>query len=437
MRQRLVLLIVFLLVIAILAGLNAASHRQKEKTPDSEFSPNRSSFNSGPTGTQAWFSLLAETGRPAVRWQEPPSALLTAGDKAPQIFVLVGGLRREFKEEDATSLLRWVADGGRLVVIDRAPPEQLSVSTTEWQISVDEPQLPAIFSVDPGDRSQMTAETAAVKAAQPSVFTQSVNALQPSRFAASIRIRREAAGDEAGEYDTDAAGKTAPVVHFPLGDAGLVAEAPFGNGQIVFVGDPYLVSNGGIALADNAQLAVNLVNMKDATIAFDEYHHGYGADNNRFLQFFAGTPMVAIFLQGVLFAGLVLYSRSRRFARPVPEPEPDRLSKLEYVSAMAELQRRTRAYDLAMENIYTPSRVRMCRSLGLDPSNTSPGEIARLAAERTGANSQSIETTLFKCEEIIRGEPTSQRESTQLIAELRRLEQKLGTNRRATPNNAG
>lgn len=434
MRQRLVLLIVFLLVIAVLAGLNAASHRQKEKTPDSEFSPNRSSFNSGPTGTQAWFSLLAETGRPAVRWQEPPSALLTAGDNGPKIFVLVGGLRREFTEEDATSLLRWVSNGGRLVVVDRAPPEQLSVSTTEWQISVDEPQLPVIFSVDPADRSQMTADTVAVRAAQPSVITQSVNALQPSRFAASIRIRRESAGD-AGEDEANAADKTAPVVHFPLGDAGLVTEAPFGNGHIVFVADPYLVSNGGIALADNAQMAVNIVSMKDATIAFDEYHHGYGADNNRFLQFFAGTPMVAIFLQGVLLAGLVLYSRSRRFARPVPEPEPDRLSKLEYVSAMAELQRRTRAYDLAMENIYLPARVRICRVLGLDPLNASPGEIARLAAERDG-NSSSIETTLFKCEEIIRGEPTSQRESTHLIAELRDLEQKLGTSRRATPNNA-
>ncbi len=434
MRQRLVLLIVFLLVIAVLAGLNAASHRQKEKTPDSEFSPNRSSFNSGPTGTQAWFSLLAETGRPAVRWQEPPSALLTAGDNGPKIFVLVGGLRREFTEEDATSLLRWVSNGGRLVVVDRAPPEQLSVSTTEWQISVDEPQLPVIFSVDPADRSQMTADTAAVRAAQPSVITQSVNALQPSRFAASIRIRRESAGD-AGEDEANAADKTAPVVHFPLGDAGLVTEAPFGNGHIVFVADPYLVSNGGIALADNAQMAVNIVSMKDATIAFDEYHHGYGADNNRFLQFFAGTPMVAIFLQGVLLAGLVLYSRSRRFARPVPEPEPDRLSKLEYVSAMAELQRRTRAYDLAMENIYLPARVRICRVLGLDPLNASPGEIARLAAERDG-NSSSIETMLFKCEEIIRGEPTSQRESTHLVAELRDLEQKLGTSRRATPNNA-
>ena len=93
-----------------------------------------------------------------------------------------------------------------------------------------------------------------------------------------------------------------PVVHFASGDRNLVVEAPYGNGEIVFVADPFMISNSGIALVDNAQMAINIVTAGDGIIAFDEYHQGYGIDNNRFLQFFAGTPVVAIFLQAVTAA---------------------------------------------------------------------------------------------------------------------------------------
>lgn len=433
MKQRLLLLLVFLLLIAALAGLNAASYQQKEKTPDSELSPNRSTFNSGPTGTQAWFSLLTETGRKAVRWQESPAALITGAGEKPQVFVLVGSLRREFTDADAEPLLRWVAEGGRLVVIDRAPPEKIATTTANWRITLDEPQLPAIFSADPSDQTVMTADTPASRPAQPSVLTDGLNAVQPSRFAASILMDRYAGEANATGHDgTEPAAEPsqiAPTVHFPLRDEGLVVDAPFGSGRIIFVSDPYIVSNGGIALADNAQLAINLIS-GGGVIAFDEYHHGYGTDNNRFVQFFAGTPVIAIFMQAALLVGLVFFSQSRRFARPVPEPAPDRLSKLEYVEAMAELQRRTRAYDLAIENIYSEARRRICRSLGLDTMTAKPAEIAALAAERTSHSADAIETTLFKCEEIIRGEPTNKAEVLDLVAELRSLEESLGILRR-------
>ena len=146
---------------------------------------------------------------------------------------------------------------------------------------------------------------------------------------------------------------SAPVVHLTAENRNLLVDVPYGAGQIVFLSDPYIVANGGINLVDNAQLAINIVASRDGIIAFDEYHQGYGANENRFLQFFAGTPVVPIFLQTALLIALIFFSQSRRFARAVPEPEPNRLSKLEYVSAMAELQQRTKGYDLAIENIYT------------------------------------------------------------------------------------
>lgn len=435
MKQKLFIFVFLILLVGLLAALNAASYVQKQKTEDNEGAPNRSTFNAGSTGTQAFYALLFETGRKVTRWQEPPAALLTSKKNKPSVFVVTGSLRRPFEPGEIEPLLRWVSGGGRLVVIDREPPEELITTTANWKLSL----MPSgnetdIFTVDPADQKQMIGNVAAVKPVQPTLFTKNVIAVQPSKFASSVGFERFSDSDESGAAHTpistvESPSQTAPLVHFASGDRNLVVEAPYGNGKIVFVADPYMISNSGIALVDNAQMAINTVATGDGIIAFDEYHQGYGTDNNRFLQFFAGTPVVAIFLQAVILVGFIFYSQSRRFARAVPEPEPDRLSKLEYVAAMAELQQRTRAFDLAIENIYTDFRRRVARLLGLDGLTAKSVEIAKAIAERTGLDLSKTEETLFKCEDIIRGEPTNKKEVVSLIAALRDLEIKLGIKR--------
>ncbi len=431
MKQKIFILGFLVLLVAVLAGLNAASYTQKETVPDSEVAPNRSTFNSGATGTQAYFSLLSETGRKATRWQQPPAALLTAAANArPAVFVITGNIKRAFSEPDTVQLLRWVSEGGRLVVIDREPPDGLAVTTSSWKVEFENEARFDVFDVDPSDQTKMTAGTPAIKPVQPGIFSSSVNAVQPSRLASTVNIERIAPGkDERIPSTVESPTDSAPLIHFATADKNLVVEAPFGSGKIVFVTDPYIVSNSGIAIADNAQLAINLVATNGGIVAFDEYHQGYGIDNNRFIQFFAGTPVVAIFLQAAVLIGFVFYSQSRRFARPVPEAEPDRLSKLEYVAAMAELQSRTRAYDLAVENIYNEFRRRAARLFGLEIHQATSRELALRIAERVGLDRVQTETTLFKCEDIIRGEPTNKKQVVTLTGELREIETKLGLTR--------
>jgi len=431
LKQKIFILGFLILLVSVLAGLNAASYTQKEKTPDSEVSPNRSTFNTGATGTQAYFSLLSETGRKATRWQQPPAALLTASANArPAVFVITGNIKRAFSEPDTVQLLRWVSEGGRLVVIDREPPVGLAVTTASWKLEFENEARFDIFDVDPSDQTKMTADTPAIKPVQPGIFSNSVNAVQPSRLASTVNIERIAPGkDERKPSTIESPTDSAPLIHFASADKNLVVEAPFGSGKIVFVTDPYIVSNAGIAIADNAQLGINLVSTSGGIIAFDEYHQGYGIDNNRFIQFFSGTPVVAIFVQAVVLIGFIFYSQSRRFARPVPEAEPDRLSKLEYVAAMAELQSRTRAYDLAVENIYNEFRRRAARLFGLEIQQATSRELAIRIAERAGIDRIQTEATLFKCEEIIRGEPTNKKQVVMLTGELREIERKLGLTR--------
>jgi hypothetical protein len=96
---------------------------------------------------------------------------------------------------------------------------------------------------------------------------------------------------------------------------------------------------------------------------------------------------------------------------------------------MAELQQRTRAFDLAIENIYTDFRRRAARLVGADNYTTPHTNLARLIAERARLNATETENLLFKCEEIIRGEPTSKREVLDLTGRVREVEEKLGLKR--------
>jgi len=465
MKQRLLVLLLGIGLVAVLVILNALTYVQKQKENDSELYPNRSTFNPGTTGTQAFFTLLSETGRKPVRWQEAPDGL-SFGRNKPSVFVLTGNLRRDVSDKDVASLLAWVSNGGRLIVIDRDPPQELCKTTGNWRIKVSSDPAVELLSVDPSDQKQMTTSTEAGKPVQPTRFTAGVNAIQPSRFAGWVSFEPaerkevydygngssrlfEQQPDDSSEPPPTAKAQTikpdeddrtqtpsAPVVHIAGNQKNLLVDVTYGSGKIVFLTDPYIVSNAGINIVDNSQLAINLVSTTSGSIAFDEYHQGYGSNANKLFQYFEGTPVIAIFVQCALLIGLIFVSQSRRFARPIPEKEPDRLSKLEYVGAMAELQRRTRAYDLAIENVYTDFRRRTARSLGIDNLTSKHTDFAQLIAERTGVNSADILETMLSCEAIVQGEPTKNSETVALITQIREIEDRLGLTRNRKGNTA-
>lgn len=482
MKQRFFIFFGVIIVLGLLIGLNAASFSQKEKEADNEINPNRSTYNTGATGTRAFYDLLSETGRKVTRWQEPPSKLSTYTQNTPSVFVIIGETRREMSEEDAQKILDWTASGGTLVLIDREPSNILAATTADYRLSFSYPKNDLSREIDPANANQMTDKTPAAKPAQPSVLTSEINAVQTSRFAGTVNFERyanaeinikkttappktgegffetksnlqpenknsqffklqskpppppppapEAGSAETVEGETDEfSSQIAPVVHVSNGDKNILVDAPYGAGRIIFLTDPFIVSNGGINLVDNAQIGINIVSATGGIIAFDEYHQGYGANDNRLVQYFSGTPVFPILGQIVLLIGLIFFSQSRRFARPLPANDPNRLSKLEYVAAMAQLQQRTKGYDLAVENIYTDFRRRVSRLLGVDNQSTSRKDLAHLLSERLNRDEMEIYNLMRKCEDVMHGEPTNKKTVLQLTSDLREIEETLGLKR--------
>ncbi|SRR6266498_1924609 len=449
MRQNIIIALTILIVVTILIVLNAATYISEEKLPDSELAPNRSTYHSGPTGTRAFYDFLSESGQQVMRWRQPPAQLLGTVGRQVQTFVVVGPTQLRFEDEQAASLLKWVADGGWLVVIDRAPPKGLLPKSGAWVIGTEFADSSA-FGTDPTDADNMTKNVNTLQPTQPSILTREVEAVSPSRLASKITIfadptqedavtieaeHKESHEDQASkksakESSSIEATSPAPVVYLGDPQGGLLVDCRHGQGRIVLLSDPYLVANNGIGLKDNLQLALNLVTASGGLIAFDEYHQGRGVTRNALINYFSETPLLVLCAQLGLLVLLVLWTKSRRFARPLPLPHIDRRSKLEFVASMAELQERSRAFDLAIENIYSRTRRVLVRYAGLD-YNSPRSEIAARVASRSTLDRHQLETLMRQCEETINGARVNWRQSIDLVKRLREVERTLGLRMRS------
>ncbi|HYE76269.1 MAG TPA: DUF4350 domain-containing protein, partial [Blastocatellia bacterium] len=223
------------------------------------------------------------------------------------------------------------------------------------------------------------------------------------------------------------------VVHLGDSEGAVLADFEYGKGRVIFLSDPFVIANNGIAQGSNLRLAMNLISAlsrtgdgKSRKIFFDEYNHGYESQSSSVIAYFRGTPMFWLIGQLLLVAALIAYSYGRRFARPLPMPQVDRHSPLEFVGSMANLQQVAQARDLALENIYPRFRTKVCRSLGL-PVSASPREIAarlkmRMKADLSEAELQRIFT---ESERVLNGGTIDDHHLVDLVAAMRRISSRI------------
>jgi len=467
MRQRLVIILTIALVVGILILLNAIGYARPDQIPETESNPNRSTYNAGPTGTRALYDVLDESGYKVSRWREPSARL--AGQTGDRVgtFVMIGTMLRGISPEDARNVLSWVRRGGHLVIIDRSPTFHLLPKSGLWRVSTQQPGG-VETSIDPASSERMTDGVDEVHPLQPAMLTRDVRSIRPSRFASVINLIRplndevklvaeaevKPAGHENQETDASSEGPAerpggygppvtrtveakgatkvspAPVVYANTAKGALLVDYAHGAGRIILLSDPYIVSNGGIRLADNLHLAINAVAGSGGLIAFDEFHQGHTASENPLLAYFADTPILAICGQLLLIVLAVVWTRGRRFGRPLPLPQVDRRSSLEFVASMAELQQRARALDLAVENIYSRTRRVLTRYAGVDYGSPR-SHIAERIAARSSLDRAQVEELMRKCEETINGAPITERQTLELVRRLRELEGLLGLRTRS------
>src|SRR5262245_50543871 len=129
MRRYFGVTITIIVVIFALIAMSMAGNIELDRPQENEFAPNRSTYNSGPTGTRALYQLLEESGMPVARWRSRYSQLhAEAPEVKDAILVVIGPFisGQKISDEETFELQAWIAAGGQALIISRSPLEQFA-----------------------------------------------------------------------------------------------------------------------------------------------------------------------------------------------------------------------------------------------------------------------------------------------------------------------
>src|ERR1044072_4278817 len=190
MRQRLTIVLTIVVILVVLVILNMVTYVKEKRVNDSEWTANRSTYHSGPTGTRALYDFLSESGHKVIRWREATAKRLGDSGRNVITLVVIGRTQLPFTHDEADSLQAWVRRGGHLVLIDREPDSSLLPKSGSWTVVTNELDLPAI-DLYPSDQKQMTENVVALHPIQTTLLTENVGSVMPSRFSARIRLNAQ------------------------------------------------------------------------------------------------------------------------------------------------------------------------------------------------------------------------------------------------------
>lgn len=261
-----------------------------------------STYDTGPNGYRALFEVLRGAGVPERRFE---GALGVLG---PSIRTLVitayeyDASSKPLDSNDAAKLRDFVARGGRLVAIDEDFAGRLDVA-------------PAV-----GTTLQTQGGSGAI-------------ALARNAYTAGVtRVR--------GPIDWTFSFKEPRGVPLLADKHGMVAVwYRYGRGEVIAISAPALFGNAHLRDADNLRFAYNAI-ANHGDVAFDEYVHGY-SDSLTMWSVLPAPVHAAIWIVLALTA-IALIGANVPFAPPyLPEARDERDSS-DYITAIAELMRRSR-----------------------------------------------------------------------------------------------
>ncbi len=193
-----------------------------------------------------------------------------------------------------------------------------------------------------------------------------------------------------------------PLVALPEGPVLVSFEQ--GKGRVLLSVDVTPFTNAGLKDPGNPELVLNLIGTvpRETHVWFDEWHHGKRLETapaqvsgpGEWLQ---RTPAgrALLYVAGVIFLGLLL--GGRQFGRPVPlAHELTRRAPLEYVTALANLNRRAGNRTALLRHYHSQLKRNLGRRYRLDPALHDGEFLTRLAQYDPTLDTETLRTLLAR-----------------------------------------
>jgi hypothetical protein len=261
-----------------------------------------STYDTGPNGYGALYNVLAAAGVHVRRFERVLSALEPSTTTLVITSYETDPSRQPLDQNDTAQLRRFVSSGGRLVAIDYDFAGKLDVA-------------PAV-----GTTLQTPHGGDAI-------------ALARNRYTeGTARLR--------GTVDWTFSFKEPHGVPLFANKNGMVAVwYRYGRGEVIAITAPALFGNAQLRNADNVRFAYNAVS-GHGDVAFDEYVHGY--NDNLTMWSVLPAPVHAAVWIVVAMVAIALIGANVPFAPPYVPATPNERDSSDYITAIAELMRRSR-----------------------------------------------------------------------------------------------
>ena len=341
---------------AILIGFTIFGPGRNQAETEGRPGSAHSAGESGALALQRWLGELGYQARNLEysRWSIPDDAAA---------LLVIGPTQVPFTEAEAEETLRWVRQGGTLVLLTPTP------------------------SLLSGRNELLDALSARVVVPEDAQPAPTMEAVQPLLFSPPVGSV-PAESDAALELDRD---DWAPLLRTGNGDS--LVGIQEGNGYIYLGTAPFPLTNAGLREEGSGALALNLLARAPAgsTVLFDEYHHGYrDTPTLRNVAFRQGWGWAIVYALGVVVLYIVL--TGRRFGRPVPlRADVARRSSAEYIQSLAGLLRRGGKREYVLRHYHNALKRRLARPYGFVPPEDDAVFVAELQRRRALDDAQAAQ----------------------------------------------
>lgn len=390
--------------------------------------PNRSAYNSKPSGLRAWYLAGQKVGLALSLWERPFEELSDLPTQATMLIIqpyAVGSRGVLYGPEAMTALRQWVARGNTLIVLDNFQRNASGSLLRPFGIQVEHHRPTGRIHNSQGRLIQISAskpltlspesEPLLGSFIQQPLYSQTMQSFAfPAKPAEPIEVLLQNAQQQ-------------PVL----------VRLPYQKGTFIFGTTPDLVDNQLLYQHRDAnfQFLANLLTLEKKPVLINEFVHGYSQTQDIFSYFREKTPVGNIFMQLIFVFLLVLWLSFTRWTPVLAtadtnKPKTNGLKQL--IDSLASIYYRRQDATLAIQPQLTQINATLKRRYQVDLQDTPrlKSLIETLYAPYSSKDAVTVLQMLEKAQKML-GTETEEpshlphRELYQLSKELTDLQERL------------